>query len=68
MKPRIYESEVKGLTLAKGAAYTISVPEGILTDFAGNKVAAFRLLFGHLKNVSNDQSAFGSPINVLGHP
>merc|ERR1711981_658669 len=32
--------KVKGLTLAKGAAYTISVPAGILTDFAGNKVAA----------------------------
>merc|ERR1719335_1205261 len=26
---------VKGLTLAKGGAYTISVPAGILTDFAG---------------------------------
>merc|ERR1712159_939527 len=32
--------KVKGLTLAKGAAYTISVPAGILTDFAGNAAAA----------------------------
>merc|ERR1711977_335288 len=31
---------VKGLTLAKGGAYTISVPAGVLTDFAGNQVAA----------------------------
>jgi hypothetical protein len=32
--------KVKGLTLAKGGAFTISVPAGILTDFAGNAVAA----------------------------
>merc|ERR1711881_399235 len=32
--------KVTGLTLAKGMTYTISVPAGVLTDYAGNKVAA----------------------------
>merc|ERR1719324_824636 len=32
--------KVTGLTLAKGGAFTVSVPAGILTDFAGNAVPA----------------------------
>merc|ERR1719482_800973 len=45
--------KVKGLTLAKGAAYTISVPEGILTDFAGNKVAATSKAFTTLAGTAD---------------
>merc|ERR1712139_270300 len=33
-------TKVTGLTLAKGGAFTVSVPAGVLTDFAGNAVAA----------------------------
>jgi len=45
--------KVKGLTLAKGAAYTISVPVGILTDFAGNKVAATSKTFTTLAGTAD---------------
>merc|ERR1712134_125902 len=33
-------TKVTGLTLAKGGAFTVSVPAGVLTDFAGNAAAA----------------------------
>merc|ERR1711959_270432 len=45
--------KVKSLTLAKGAAYTIPVPEGILTDFAGNKVAATSKTFTTLAGTAD---------------
>merc|ERR1711977_570270 len=44
---------VKGLTLAKGGAYTISVPAGILTDFAGNAVAATSKTFTTLAGTAD---------------
>merc|ERR1712188_289402 len=45
--------KVKGLTLAKGGAYTISVPAGILTDFAGNAVAATSKTFTTLAGTAD---------------
>merc|ERR1711959_641584 len=45
--------KVKGLALAKGAAYTISVPAGILTDFAGNAVAATSKTFTTLAGTAD---------------
>merc|ERR550514_1415610 len=45
--------KVKGLTLAKGGAYTISVPAGILTDFAGNSVAATSKTFTTLAGTAD---------------
>merc|ERR1711977_790438 len=44
---------VKGLTLAKGGAFTISVPAGILTDFAGNAVAATSKTFTTLAGTAD---------------
>merc|ERR1712054_685957 len=46
-------TKVSGLTLAKGGAFTISVPAGILTDFAGNKVAAGALTFTTLAGTAD---------------
>merc|ERR1712164_29165 len=46
-------TKVKGLTLAKGGAYTISVPAGILTDFAGNAVAATSKTFTTLAGTAD---------------
>merc|ERR1711959_568288 len=45
--------KVTGLTLAKGGAYTISVPAGILTDFAGNQVAATSKTFTTLAGTAD---------------
>merc|ERR1719301_297135 len=45
--------KVKSLTLAKGGAYTISVPAGILTDFAGNAVAATSKTFTTLAGTAD---------------
>ena len=45
-------TKVKGLTLAKGGAFTISVPAGVLTDFAGNAVAATSKTFTTLAGTS----------------
>merc|ERR1719473_1437748 len=45
--------KVKGLTLAKGGAYTISVPAGILTDFAGNAAAATSKTFTTLAGTAD---------------
>merc|ERR1711977_812556 len=44
---------VKGLTLAKCGAYTISVPAGVLTDFAGNAVAATSKTFTTLAGTAD---------------
>merc|ERR1712139_739863 len=46
-------TKVKGLTLAKGGAYTISVPAGVLTDFAGNAVAATSKTFTTLAGIAD---------------
>merc|ERR1711959_248992 len=46
-------TKVKGLTLAKGGAYTISMPAGILTDFAGNAVAATSKTFTTLAGTAD---------------
>merc|ERR1719156_464838 len=46
-------TKVSGLTLAKGGAYTISVPAGILTDFAGNSVAATSKTFTTLAGTAD---------------
>jgi hypothetical protein len=46
-------TKVKGLTLAKGGAYTISVPAGILTDFAGNAVASTSKTFTTLAGTAD---------------
>jgi methionine-rich copper-binding protein CopC len=45
--------KVTGFTMAKGAAYTISVPAGILTDFAGNAVAAASKTFTTLAGTAD---------------
>merc|ERR1711959_670664 len=45
--------KVTGLTLAKGGAYTISVPAGVLTDFAGNAVAATSKTFTTLAGTAD---------------
>jgi hypothetical protein len=44
---------VPGLTLKKGAAYTISMPLGVLTDYAGNKVAATSKTFTTLAGTAD---------------
>merc|ERR1719335_1368218 len=46
-------TKVKGLTLAKGGAFTISVPAGVLTDFAGNAVAATSKTFTTLAGTAD---------------
>merc|ERR1719428_103360 len=46
-------NKVKGLTLAKGEAFTISLPAGILTDFAGNAVAATSKTFTTLAGTAD---------------
>merc|ERR1711959_535602 len=45
--------KVTGLTLAKGGAYTISVPAGVLTDFAGNQIAATSKTFTTLAGTAD---------------
>merc|ERR1711937_881631 len=45
--------KMKGLTLKAGEAYTISLPAGVLTDFAGNKVAAGALSFTTLAGTAD---------------
>merc|ERR1711959_833065 len=45
--------KVTGLTLTKGGAYTISVPAGVLTDFAGNAVAATSKTFTTLAGTAD---------------
>merc|ERR1711959_71758 len=45
--------KVTGLTLAKGGAYTISVPAGVLTDFAGNQAAATSKTFTTLAGTAD---------------
>merc|ERR1711904_503529 len=45
--------KMKGLTLKAGDAYTISLPAGVLTDFAGNKVAAGALSFTTLAGTAD---------------
>merc|ERR1711881_564224 len=45
--------KVTGLTLAKGAAYTISVPAGILKDYAGNAAAATSKTFTTLAGTAD---------------
>merc|ERR1719428_1292846 len=46
-------TKVKGLTLAKGGAFTISVPAGVLTDFVGNAVAATSKTFTTLAGTAD---------------
>merc|ERR1719305_857095 len=46
-------TKVTGLTLAKGGAFTVSVPAGILTDFAGNAVAATSKTFTTLAGTAD---------------
>merc|ERR1711977_542344 len=46
-------TKVKGLTLAKGGAFTISVSAGVLTDFAGNAVAATSKTFTTLAGTAD---------------
>merc|ERR1711871_635270 len=48
--------KMKGLTLKAGEAYTISLPAGVLTDFAGNKVAAGALSFTTLAGTADTTS------------
>merc|ERR1719324_1069493 len=45
--------KVTGLTLAKGGAFTVSVPAGVLTDFAGNQAAATSATFTTLKGTAD---------------
>jgi len=45
--------KVTGLTLAKGGAFTISVPAGVLTDFAGNQAAATSATFTTLAGTAD---------------
>merc|ERR1711959_659110 len=45
--------KVTGLTLTKGGAYTISVPAGVLTDFAGNQIAATSKTFTTLAGTAD---------------
>merc|ERR1719171_2520706 len=44
---------MQGPPLPKGGAYTISVPAGILTDFAGNRVAAISKTFTTLAGTTD---------------
>merc|ERR1711977_816858 len=46
-------TKVSGLTLAKGMAYTISMPAGILTDYAGNAAAATSKTFTTLAGTAD---------------
>merc|ERR1711959_261712 len=45
--------KVKGLTLTKGGAFTISMPAGILMDFAGNAAAASSKTFTTLAGTAD---------------
>merc|ERR1740138_1557321 len=50
---RLDLGKVTGLTLAKGGAFTVSVPAGVLTDFAGNAVAATSKTFTTLAGTAD---------------
>merc|ERR1711937_855523 len=50
---RLDLTKVKGLTLAKGGAFTVSVPAGVLTDFAGNQAAATSKTFTTLAGTAD---------------